>query len=232
MRKLTIEEEIKVLETLSQDTFMASGSARCTYFCLPKLADFLGLSNKNAYVIKLGCGTGGFTQNKQEIEMYRDYQAKDHLAEIVAYGFFVEIMEAVGVRDCSDCGCLYDGVLSREKLVDDLMKLFSEEDAYAAADTILFLTDILGTSADNGQLGITEDNRIVSFDYGFRPDDGFAGQCSNYLTGIVEENSEGCKDYCGRLIKTLQDMSKCQDLTLFHRIVKTIEYDILMNYQY
>lgn len=195
-----------------EDLFIDAGASRAVFQCTTDIADYLNLPNKDchAYIMKIAMGRGGVEQTKTEFETYLNRGDSGVLADILAIGRYVEIMEAVEVRDFRDEAC-------RDFTADDFMEAFddlSSEDAIEIEHTIDVLDDLLGYTSDNGQIGKTRNGHWVAYDYGYIPGKGINTQTSDvrdviyrdsarkeYLTGLIDllENEE---DFMGKWEET------------------------------
>lgn len=172
------------------DLFVASGASRAVFSCTTDIADFLGLPDKDchAYIMKIALGKGGMSQMQTEFDTYMTYGDKGVLAEILAIGRYVEIMQAVDVwdfRDEADWG----SDVSADEIYDNNQDYMSEEDAEKVADTIRLLNDLFGCTSDNGQIGKTLDGKWVAFDYGYVPENGHDSQTSDISYYIEYDDS-------------------------------------------
>ncbi len=172
------------------DLFKASGASRAVFSCTTDIADYLGLpkKNTNSYVMKVALGKGGMSQTQTEYDTYMNYGHSGVLAEIVAIGRYVEIMEAVDVwdfRDEADWG--YE--VSAEDIYNNNEDYMTEEDAEKVVDTISVLNDLFGCTSDNGQIGKTRSGEWVAFDYGYVPENGHDSQTSNISDYIEDDDS-------------------------------------------
>lgn len=195
MKVLTIQEEKQILAYLINAKFLDNGASRCVFNCSKEIADFLGIDGDN-YIVKLACGVGGVRQTQAEVSCFLDHPDAP-LAEIIAYGRYVEIMEYVHV-DCDyrdfACDCYEDEPVPYELLFDeedeDNAELYAE--AEKAYDAIIRLHDIFGHTADNGQLGYNFDGRLVAYDYGFDAGSGCDEQTSSitdYIDDRIQRNA-------------------------------------------
>jgi len=181
------------------DLFMASGASRAVFSCTTDIADYLHLPEKDhgRYVMKVALGKGGISQMKTEFETYTEYGDRGVLAEIVAIGRYVEIMEAVDVwdfRDEADWG--YE--VSAEEIYSNNEDYLTEEDAQKVVDTICLLNDLFGCTSDNGQIGKNSRGMWVAFDYGYIPENGHDSQTSD-ISDYIEDDDYRDKYMLGLL---------------------------------
>ena len=139
-KKLSLNKEISLLRKLKNLKPLDWGSSRLVF----KL--------ENGTVAKLAIGTYALNQNRCEIKLWQSNGAYLPLAQIHYFGRFIEVMEEVKAFDASDVEYGY---------IDDV----DEEEATEVADK---LSEVLGCTADNYQLGLTKRGDLVSYDYGFR----------------------------------------------------------------
>ena len=102
MRVLTKREEIVILKMLDIEDNLGYGSSRFVIECPIAVYNYLSLDKSTRYVIKLAIGHGGFNQHEREVEVWTECHNKNFLAEIVAAGHFISIMEEVEVCDYMD----------------------------------------------------------------------------------------------------------------------------------
>ena len=104
--------------------------------------------NKNL-IVKVAVGANAFKQNVCERKVY-DALGDEYCARIEAYGRFCIVMERL-VR-------IYDYYDFEEEMPDEVSYVMDA------------LTDFLGDTEDNYQIGKTADGRFVAYDYGFSTD--------------------------------------------------------------
>lgn len=215
MRMLTTTEQRYVLKSLPSLECLDYGSSRVVFNMTDEMADNLGFDTTYEYVIKLAVGIGGFNQQLHELNFFMEY-GNEHLATIVGYGQFFIIMEKVQWIDLSMVAQYAD---INEDDVNSIVFNIQydycpsddepEFDDNRAARTILFLTEILGTTSDNGQLGLSMDGRVVAYDYGFIPEEGTETQCSYEFTTAVADREvlEGYTDELCRYLDQLEALN-------------------------
>lgn len=136
-RKLSCNQEAKLLKKLAHLTPIANGSSRVV---------FMHPNDKNK-IVKVAIGSNSFRQNKQEIKLWNQLE-DDRLARIYEYGRFVIVMER-----CESC-----------YTEDDINSMDYPEDAEAV---YYYLSRFLGHTSDNYQIGVMCDGRWAAYDYGF-----------------------------------------------------------------
>ena len=226
MRVLTKQEEIHILRMLDHKDRIGCGSSRYVMSVPTEMAKYLGLDLTKHYVLKLAIGHGGLNQHQREVEMWQDIQDNEILAEIFATGHFFSIMEEVS---CDDEGTLAEEIEANASdedldwaihmnIDDDLLEDGGYDNYFKIATTIRSLADYNGCTADNGQLGLTQDGRWVAYDYGFISGEGTDHQCSDELGDNLYE--PGCfYYYINELIGLLEKMIEVDnrlDLLLNH----------------
>ena len=162
MRKLTLNEELKILWKLREkQSFVGAGSSRAVY----KL--------NATTVVKIAIDKAGRTQNKREVEIFKDFGGQ-YLAKIYAYGTSIVLMEVIDP--------LYLDYY--EELLSMVEGNLITENQFEHIDEILdFLADINGDTEDNLQLGYNRFGVPVSYDYGFDVD--IEENVSNSLCDLV-----------------------------------------------
>lgn len=148
--QLTKEEELAILNELTEDDKIDNGTSRNVY-------EF-----RSNYVVKVAMSTGGLNQNKIERDFYNEHGDTGYFADLYAYGVMINIMEKL-----DDC-CYYES--------DELHYYDKEDDGYERAQVILSvinvvdeLTDYYG--GDNGQVGYSlKDDCYKVYDYGYSMD--------------------------------------------------------------
>lgn len=215
MKTLTTLEEKQVLSLIPLDGCIDCGSSRRVYECPDEVIKLLGLDPSINYVIKLGCGQGGFNQNSREVEVWLENEGCDYLAPIYAAGRFIIIMEAVDVCNYIDFarGIDYDDDPREraETYIEDEYDMSPEDANYEstvkdyekAAYTITQLAYHNGNTCDNGQLGMTASGRYVAYDYGFISDVGCDSQCSEDLVENIYDDK--CFNYYIDELKNILD---------------------------
>lgn len=192
MKHIELIEEIKILKQLQCKSFLSHGAARMVFECPFSVIQMLNLEKTKDYVIKLAVGLGGFNQNQNELTCFNNAVENgiECLAPIVAYGLYVEIMEAVQIPgefrdfidDCCDGGDVFN--YCHEYEID--VSAETCDDIYNAFET---LNEYFGYTSDNGQLGLLNDGTVVAYDYGFFRD----GDCCQ-TTPATEDMS--CNEDC------------------------------------
>ncbi len=205
MLHLNQRQEQHVLRYLinHKDLYIDAGASRMVFECTTDICDYLKLpdSDCTAYIIKVALGRGGMEQNKVETETYEEYENYNVLAEIVAVGRYIEIMENVDVHDFRDEADWGYGIDP-----DDLMEehdYLSYDEAKDISETIEILHDIFGVTSDNGQLGKTVRGTWVAFDYGYIPGKGNDIQTSSISDYVYREATR--VEYMSGLINLLDD---------------------------
>lgn len=238
MKTLTTLEEKQVLSLIPRDGCMDNGSSRRVYECPDEVVKILGLDPSFDYVIKLGCGQGGFNQNSREVEVWLENEGCDYLAPIYAAGRFILIMEAVDVCDYIDFAETVDYDDDPRERAESYVEYeydMSPEDAdyestvrdyEKAAYAIAQLAYHNGHTCDNGQLGRTKSGRYVAYDYGFIIGVGCDSQCSEDLVDNIY--NEECFNYYIDELKTILDEidSNEKKLNELERYMISLEHTI------
>lgn len=169
MKKLTIEEETKILQSITKK-YLGHGSSR-TVFRHP-------FNRKLA--IKIAIGDGGKEQNQTEIEI--NQIIPEYTNTIHAYGENIIICDLL-VRN-------YDRDVDRLYWSDweDKKSKLSAEDIQTIKNVFEKLNEVNGNTADNSQIGRNINGKIVAYDYGFISDKGHSRQV-DYLDDEDYENS-------------------------------------------
>jgi len=108
MRKLSLNQEIKLLKSLKNAKILDNGSSRIV-FVNPENAD---------EVVKVAVGTAALRQNTLEVSNFKNFSDWGILAEITAYGRFCVVMERM--RYCYDWEDDEEGVA---EIADELEKI-------------------------------------------------------------------------------------------------------------
>lgn len=159
VKRLTIEEEIELLQRLADEgKFYDNGSSRAVYV----------LDDKT--VVKIALDSEGKYQNRLEVKVYEKYHNLDILADIYSYGEFIVVMERVRVIHTE----VVEYALERDEqgfhdLVSEYYSdcTYSNEDRERMIAVIGDLDLILGETVDNYQVGYNTYGGIVSYDYGY-----------------------------------------------------------------
>lgn len=200
--RLTTEQEIALLKVLGGNDSDDNGAGRMVKII--ENNDMLRLCgipmDYTKVVVKIALGIEGMNQNKVETEAYENYGDRFSLAPILYKGQFVEIMQYVTPLD-GEIGREYDSYDSADEFAEDHYDGDDSPYDYSQLmdiyDTAYELERINGRTSDNGQLGYTEDGRLLAYDYGYVSDSD-VGFCSN-----INPNCILMDDYCGELINLL-----------------------------
>lgn len=241
MRILTKREEIVILKMLDIEDNLGYGSSRFVIECPIAVYNYLSLDKSTRYVIKLAIGHGGFNQHEREVEVWTECHNKNFLAEIVAAGHFISIMEEVEVCDYMDFADYVSDYneddYTAEEVAENWLSYDDEDpedpeyshtvEVYTkVAETIRFLAVYNGDTSDNGQLGWTKDGRCVAYDYGFISGQGCESQCSGDLVDNVFDN-ECFRYYINELTVILEEMADTEDkLNNLYHYITAVEYTI------
>ena len=180
IKRLTKEEEQAIIDRYIKDeNFLDAGSSRAVY-----------MEDYGEKVVKIALSDEGRTQNKNEVEYYKEHGHTGYFADIYAYGEFVVVMEYViaDERHLMDMFWEYycdsdgepelDDVFYEEYLEVDWKDEYYEgenleliqraERQYEAVSKIfVYMTDEVGNySGDNSQIGMTPDGYKL-YDYGY-----------------------------------------------------------------
>lgn len=149
-RKLSINQELKLLRLLKNAEVLSYGSSRWT---------FVHPLDKTK-VVKLAVGKNALCQNKLEVNTWLKYGDSLPLARIYEYGRFIEVMERMDE--------IYD---------DEYYDYAEDDDARDQMDSISCKLDsVLGETPDNYQIGVVN-GEWKSYDYGFDPYRGAMKMC-------------------------------------------------------
>ena len=207
VKALDVKQERQILELLKDAEFLDNGASRCVFNCSDEIAALLDIEADN-YIVKLACGLGGVRQTEAEVQCFLNHPYAP-LAEIVAYGRYVEVMERVECDDFRDFAeecdedygipyeTFYDYNGSSDENIDD------DKRAEEAYDVIIQLHTLFGHTADNGQLGRNRHDYLVAYDYGFTTDlscDEQTSEVSEYTYDTVQRNA-----YIDALIELLTE---------------------------
>lgn len=208
---LTNREEIEVLKSLTDSKFLGNGAARAVFALKDTMKESLGINDDRDLVVKLALGLGGLRQNQLETKTFLEYGKSAPLAEIVAYGRYIEVMEAVEVTDdyrdfASEGGdpyelaadCYEEGTDAFEECYNNLQD---------AEEVIGCLESYFGCTSDNGQLGRNADGDLVAYDYGFTTELSSGDQVSD-ISDAIEDDDE-CARYIDGLINLLVEENDC-----------------------
>lgn len=180
---LNIEEEYDIIKYVHEyGEHIGAGSSRAVF----------GLDRYPEFVVKIAIDKGGRQQNDTELRTF--FNTNYGLANIYATGFSILIMERVEVINIDWnledlISALHDDALDLEvQQYWDKYREYDEEDAkisvfeYLSRDldvkltreqlkefveVIEHLSNFLGDTPDNYQLGINQWGQVVAYDYGF-----------------------------------------------------------------
>ena len=184
MERLQLEQECKILTSLINEDFINRGSSRAVYNFSIEDAAALGIELPYDCVVKLAIGVGGLNQNALEVKTFLAHPELP-LAEIVACGRYIVIMEKVSIEDGAFVDYL-DSYLEPAEYLSSYFEELSVEDydrylkeLQEVDNVVEELVPIFGQTADNGQLGYNRDGRLVAYDYGFETEGGCDTYCSD-----------------------------------------------------
>ncbi len=179
MRELTLKEEYDILWALNGEEPMGNGTSRVVFDCPVDLADQLNLDSNYHYVIKLDYGVAGRNQMTTEVNFFKNCENSDsikYLARIVAVGKFMTIMEYVEVIDY-----LFEFINGEDLIEYDEHKIDGRINQLSKIETDFTKTEIKDMynqtikalkfwymtqqESDGIQVGLTEDKRVVLYDY-------------------------------------------------------------------
>lgn len=186
IKLLSMEEELDIINRISNGEFGGygdNGASRVVYFPKDGALSFLGITRP--CVIKVAVGVGGMNQLNAEVETYINYRDNYQLANIYAYGQYVEIMEKVKPVYAFRSSYVTDWDGNPECIEEFAINEFFCEDstdeekeewrkvAESGFHAAALLKEVFGETSDNGQLGRRYDENgnltteMVAFDYGF-----------------------------------------------------------------
>lgn len=216
---LTEQQELYILCQLKELDHDDNGAARAVYFDVD-----LPFATDVECVVKLGCGVGGYNQNQAEIKTWLRYGDELPLARIVAYGKFVIVMERVSILPRYEHLESWDTESFIEDNADDMREYYEDysderresllSDMWYAACA---LDEIFDQTADNDQLGLDRNNRVVAYDYGFYADSNYPqtteltysyGDVQSYLETLIINYSSISLDE-NALLKIENDVYEC-----------------------
>lgn len=178
MLRLSKTREREILKILTKHNDFSSGSSRATFLF-------------DSFVIKVAFDAGGFLQNERELKLFKEYKA-EHLAKIIAFGDYVIVMERVEILNFE----VVEEVIEYEADYNDFLYFDNKEEIIdineKIEEAVYFLHDINIYTSDNYQVGLTFDNRVVAYDYGYFK----AGQ-------VLGQNNLYCQDTVRYLLNEL-----------------------------
>lgn len=217
MKRLSLSEELSLIKyTQKNAEYINRGSSRAVY----DLGD--------GTVLKLATCVRGQRQNGIEIDTFRWRNDDDrkHLAEIYSYGKFVIVMEKITPVDMDLIQEIYeygaDNLLNDEDEDEDDCDSSRYRRAFSESELLLLtkedeierhvnmLTDILGQTDDNYQVGLDKDNNIKSYDYGYEVGYHNASVSNDLWLNFREYGSDGILTFvAGKLVRrTYEEMKK------------------------
>ena len=170
---MSVQEQTELIYKLLKDNRVISHGGGRLVFEHPDYRD---------RVIKIAMGEGGIKQNELEADVYCDYSNNyDIFAHIFGYSSLIIEMEKV-------------------EPLPDLEYIEDEEEESVAWDIKYTLDDLIGSTADNEQLGKNECGDIVAYDYGFNPEE----DCWNQ-TSELRDYDFCVERYLSNLIRILDE---------------------------
>lgn len=181
MKIFSTKEEIALLDMLKDRCIFDGGMSRIVYELDEETKERIGIKDPRPMVAKVALGEGGFSQHREEVNCYLEHGDYLPLADIVAAGRYVSIMEEVEPANWRDmaayCGPDSDPEVQVENYFEyeyecetDEERTMLEPKARMAANVIIALSGVFGVTADNGQLGMNSKGQLVAYDYGFMSD--------------------------------------------------------------
>lgn len=179
--RLNIEEEYDIIKYVHEyGEYIGAGSSRAVF----------GLDRYPEFVVKIAIDKEGRQQNDTELRTF--FNTNYGLADIYATGFSIIIMERVEVIDTNwrmddIISAFYDDVLDLEMqywdedgeydedaetsvfdyLSRDLDIKLTRKQLEEFVEVVEHLSNFLGDTPDNYQLGINQWGQVVAYDYGF-----------------------------------------------------------------
>lgn len=192
---LTWDEEKTILNELMESAeYVGSGSSRLVFafedfervpLGVEAIFDRLGVDAEDC-VVKVALTHAGLNQSELEVNTWLENSDANFLAPIYAYGQLITIMKRVNVLNDDNVSFLYD--MSDYGSIEEYLEDGGDEGYYGdweddvgvnpklASDRFIetqnALDDILGSTADNEQVGVyIEEGQlyVVAYDYGFNP---------------------------------------------------------------
>lgn len=210
VKLLTREQEKLLLSYVLEINTEDAGCARMIFPLTDDLKKKLELDVDFDCIVKVPMGIGGYRQTQLEVKTYLEHHDYLPLADLAAYGHFVEIMERVQVEDWrnfyDDYGDMYGYLDSLERDDSETAEEFSqridrEEDIVRRATTTMdMLNDFFGTTGDNGQIGINRFGDYVAYDYGYTTSTCTGDQVSDICDCVYD------KDRRNKYIRGLVDL--------------------------
>lgn len=174
MKRLSKSEELEYLRRAKDiNHCLGYGSSRIVFDC------------GNDKVIKVALTNKGQMQNRHELDVYESYP--DYCGKIYAYGSYILVCDKM-IEDIHDY--LYemfdDGIYPKDteeieefiqddEDIDEGTADLIREGMYVAGK----LSDIVGWTEDNGQVGLFAGGYVAAFDFGYIPSGSDFEDCSN-----------------------------------------------------
>ena len=163
--KLSVKEEIEYLkQALALDECLGYGSSRIVF------------AINDDTVIKVALDNRGQMQNKHELDFYEEQS--DLCGDILYYGSHILVCDRMvedysdAVMDLMEDFCEDDG---DEELIKYLREEYKIKDEQEIQNIItgfrvaMDMCDIMGYTADNGQVGYFVNGYVAAYDYGYYP---------------------------------------------------------------
>lgn len=177
MRVLSKREERRILRNvLRKMKFMESGSSRIV---VPFGKD---------KIVKVALQEQSLEQNKNEIEIYKEYAEILPLGKIYAYGERVILMERL-----YDPFYFYNEgtcqTINEDYNLEDYYFEFEDHLVETVENIVEYFQDIQGYTGDNWQLGVDKNGNFKSYDYGYTTRKSFGEQVGS-ISSISIKNLE------------------------------------------
>lgn len=200
MKKLNLQEELELIEKYCYEyRFLDRGSSRAVF----SIGD-----NK---VMKVAMDEQGQTQNENEIQWYEQLH-KDIVAKIYSYGKYIVIMEEVGTPfNSEELEHIIDYIENYQEFVDDELNEYygiTEEEFIQIRSVDNYMSNAVGSTTDNHQIGKSKEGRWKIYDYGYDPRMMNCDQVSRDLSDVVDyEGTEALFNIVYEKIQNLLDKS-------------------------
>lgn len=185
---LSKREERRILRNvLRKINFMESGSSRIV---VPFGKD---------KIVKVALQKEALEQNKNEIEIYKEYAEILPLGKIYAYGERVILMERLYDPYCFYNEGTYE-TINEDYYLEDYYFEFDNYLVETIENIIEYFQEIQGDTGDNWQLGVDKNGNFKSYDYGYTT-------CKSFHEQVGSISSISIKDLKNKIQKNIKKLS-------------------------
>ena len=232
LRHIPLETERNIIAYLQahfNDLFVDNGSSRAVFWTNKDIEQLLGFALPCSCIIKMSLGLGGYRQSNRELDAYLQCRTTGVLADIIACGSIISIMETIDT-DWDFWDFCNDRAFENDDEITDWMDDYYQWDDYDDDDVARYyevarvmrtLDATLGCTGDNAQIGYSsKDDCFKAYDYGFDTDKRAADQMTRTRRyfDIGHRANLFCEVLLNQIDEILVDSDVCNEFTEDHFI--------------